>query len=337
MENMTWTAGALSAAPFKYYFDTQRVHREHNEKQKLIQIQSFLEDAKTFGLFQEEIFYEKIIKSRYFEMTERLFGMFNNEPVSFDIMVLIFRNVVFNFFADDAMEKDASMIDVVAEQIANWEHVDIAKCDPYAGFFIKFVIRPLSKLTARGHLDDFVVQHLDYVVNGVKESLVEQENEEDFFRVRFADLGLHPMFSLVMMLSKTPGNTSYPVPKEIQHCMIRFVLIQNDVLSFEKETRQGGNPINLVTFLMKRHPQMSFEEIFHLICDKYWQPNLDVMLDYFNNVPPSALLSGFTNLMDGITTWTFETYRYRSNNSPFIEFMNDAKVMKSAVNKHSAS
>ena len=164
-------------------------------------------------------------------------NMYNGRSVRKDIFVLIFRYLAMVFFLDDDLEQDERLLDRVYDELKTWEEFENLEAKhPYSRFYISYVFIPLSGLTASDHLNRLVREHLRYM-EGVKESLTvnRETGLDDYLQIRSKDIGVSQWRPFLLMIAEMPKDTPDPILEDISKNIILFVLLQNDVYSFEKE------------------------------------------------------------------------------------------------------
>ena len=330
-KTIEYKIGACSVASFFYLFEKSRPRVSYGHTIKSLEIQSLVSDAKSVGLFAENPSFAKMIeKASFFELTEKVFGMYGLKSTDFRIFRIIFRYMIVLFYADDAMEHDIDLINRITREIKDWRNIETTGlAHPFSQFTIRYVFQPLEFLTLEKHVDLVVAEYLDYL-EGVKLTVTKLNRNtsiEDYFRIRTLDVGVFTWFPFVPILAKSKEAFSYPLPDQICNAIAKFMFIQNDIFSFEKEARDGV--INIVHVLKNYHPEVSFTGLIDIIEQQYLKPNIYLILDFLSENKNSDIINAFINLMDGTTQWYFESTRYQSANSPFKEFLVAQKNIES--------
>ena len=60
---------------------------------------------------------------------------------------------------------------------------------------------------------------------------------EAYLRIRAKAIGIEQWWPFIMMIAHKPEDTPDPIPKDVSQNIILFVLLQNDVYSFEQNMR----------------------------------------------------------------------------------------------------
>ena len=116
-----------------------------------------------------------------------------------------------------------------------------------------------------------------------------------------------------------PEDTPDPIPEKISENMIQFVLLQNDVYSFEKEWK--ADIANFLVLIQQQNPDWTLEQVLNFVHEQYWMPCIEEIQTYLATFSGDiALINVFVNIMDGSYKRYFETNRYQSKTSRFFEF-----------------
>ena len=225
------------------------------------------------------------------------------------------------FFLDDDLEQDERLLDRVYDELKTWEEFENLEAKhPYSRFYISYVFIPLSGLTASDHLNRLVREHLRYM-EGVKESLTvnRETGLDDYLQIRSKDIGVSQWRPFLLMIAEMPKDTPDPILEDISKNIILFVLLQNDVYSFEKEWK--ADIANFLVLIQQKHSDWTLEQVLDFVHANYWIPCIQEIQNYLEKFSGDrALLNAFVNIMDGSDKWYFETNRYQSKTSPFSEF-----------------
>ncbi|KAG1747555.1 isoprenoid synthase domain-containing protein [Suillus lakei] len=150
---------------------------------------------------------------------------------------------------------------------------------------------------------------------------------DDYLKLRRGTIGAKPCFPIFEMGMDIPDEVFYdPVVVELAECSTELILIDNDMMSYNKEQAIGTENHNLISTVMLElgldiGSAMAWAAHFHAEVQKRfidglakvpsWGPSIDVQVKEY--------LDGLANWPRANHCWCYETQRYFGTRGPEIQ------------------
>ncbi|KAG1830850.1 isoprenoid synthase domain-containing protein [Suillus variegatus] len=150
---------------------------------------------------------------------------------------------------------------------------------------------------------------------------------DDYLKLRRKTIGAKPCFLIIEMEMDLPDEVFYhPVIMDLVDCITELIIIDNDMMSYNKEQAAGNEFHNLISIVMleldlDRGSAMAWAAHYHAEVQKRfigglakvpsWGPSVDVLVKEY--------LNGVTNWVRASYSWSFESQRYFATKGPEIQ------------------
>ncbi|KAG1889676.1 terpenoid synthase [Suillus fuscotomentosus] len=162
----------------------------------------------------------------------------------------------------------------------------------------------------------------EYINSVVVEALDREQSRrrslDDYLKLRRKTVGVKPSFSIFEMGIDLPDEVFYhPVIMNLADCITELIIIDNDMMSYNKEQAAGNAFHNLISIVMleldlDRGSAMAWAAHYHTEVQKRfidglakvpsWGPSIDVLVKEY--------LNGVANLARACHSWSYESQRY---------------------------
>ncbi|KAG1747566.1 terpenoid synthase [Suillus lakei] len=149
----------------------------------------------------------------------------------------------------------------------------------------------------------------------------------DYLKLRRGTVGVTPCFPIFEMEMDLPDEVFYhPVIVDLANCIVELIIIDNDMISYNKEQAAGNEDHGLISTVMlelglDRGSAMAWAAHFHAEIQKRfinglakvpsWGPSIDV--------PVKEYLDGLANWARANHCWSYEGQRYCGTRGPEIQ------------------
>ena len=175
-----------------------------------------------------------------------------------------------------------------------------------------------------------ILAHLKSSLVDLEDSI--QPNEtllQRYNRLRDFDCGMEPTLDLIEFAHGTVIGAQmlgHPIIQTARYQVARYCGLSNDLFSYEKEVIFHGSNFNIVAVLVAEGH--TFEEAVDMVIDmlnamiekfEELESQLPLYEDHLMNYTVAQYFKGLRQELAAAYYWQFDTTRYRSPNSPFIE------------------
>ncbi|KAG1889992.1 terpenoid synthase [Suillus subluteus] len=186
-----------------------------------------------------------------------------------------------------------------------------------------------ASLSSQRHFLETFTAYLHAVVTEVidREQGHSKRSIDDYLKLRRYTSGVKPTYSIVEMGMDLPDEVFYnPVIMELAECITDIALIDNDMISYNKEQAAGNEDHNIVSTVMlelglDRGGAMAWAANYHAEAQKRfidglakvpsWGPSIDVLVKEY--------LDGMAMFVRGHKSWGYEGHRYCGTRGPEIQ------------------
>ncbi|KAG1830863.1 terpenoid synthase [Suillus variegatus] len=171
----------------------------------------------------------------------------------------------------------------------------------------------------------------EYINSVIVEALDREQGRErsldDYLKLRRKTIGAKPCFLIIEMEMDLPDEVFYhPVIMDLADCIAELMIIDNDMMSYNKEQAAGHESHNLINIVMlelnlDRGSAMAWAAHYHAEVQKRfigglakvpsWGPSIDVLVKEY--------LIGIANWALANYSWSYETQRYFATKGPEIQ------------------
>ncbi|KAG1839501.1 isoprenoid synthase domain-containing protein [Suillus tomentosus] len=177
-----------------------------------------------------------------------------------------------------------------------------------------------SLLSQRHFLETFDEYINSVVVEALDREQGHRRSLDDYLKLRRKTVGVKPSFTIFEMGMDLPDEVFYhPVIMNLADCITELIIIDNDMMSYNKEQAAGNEFHNLISIVMleldfDRGSAMAWAAHYHAEVQKRfidghakvpsWGPSVDVLVKEY--------LNGVANLARACHSWSYEGQRYFS-------------------------
>ncbi|KAG1830853.1 terpenoid synthase [Suillus variegatus] len=248
--------------------------------------------------------------------------------VGCDLMNLYFIFDEYTDFKNEALTKE--MADIVFDALHN-PHKKRPEDECILGEitrqFWARAIQSASLSSQRHFLETFPVYLYAVVDEALDRGQDHRRSLDDYLKLRRKTIGVQPSFLILLMGINLPDEVlNHPVITDLAECIIDFVLIDNDMLSYNEEQANGNDAHNIISTIMfdlgldvsgamawaaHYHTEVQKRFIDGLAKVPSWGPSVDVLVKEY--LDKTALLAR------GNHSWSDETQRYFATMGPEIQ------------------
>ncbi|KAG2039759.1 isoprenoid synthase domain-containing protein [Suillus americanus] len=150
---------------------------------------------------------------------------------------------------------------------------------------------------------------------------------DDYLKLRRYTIGVKPTYSIIEMGMDLPDEVFYhPVIMDLAECIADMAMIDNDMISYNKEQAAGNEDHNMVSTAMlelglDRGGAMAWAAHYHAEVHKRfidglakvpsWGPSVDILVKEY--------LDGIAIFARGHNSWCYEGHRYCGTRGPEIQ------------------
>ncbi|KAG1809646.1 isoprenoid synthase domain-containing protein [Suillus subaureus] len=179
-------------------------------------------------------------------------------------------------------------------------------------------IQTASLSSQRHFLETFTAYLRAVVVEALDREQGHRRSIDDYLKLRRLTIGAHPSFTICEMGMDLPDEIFYhPIIVELAGCSTDLIIIDNDMVSYNKEQAAGNENHNLISTAMlelglDRGGAISWAAHYHAGLEKRfidglakvpsWGPSVDVLVKEY--------LDGIANWPRANTCWSYEGQRY---------------------------
>ncbi|KAG2341934.1 terpenoid synthase [Suillus weaverae] len=245
---------------------------------------------------------------------------FEHIRIGCDLMNLFFIVEEYTDIENEAVAKERA--DIVLDALHNPHKMrPEGECilGEIARLFWAHAIQFASLPSQRHFLETFT----EYIHGVVLEALDREQGRryssiDDFLKLRRKTVGIKPCFPIYEMGMDFPDEVFYhPVIIDLADCITELIIIDNDMMSYNKEQAAGNEFHNLISTVqlelgLDRGSAMAWAAHYHAEVQKRfidglakvpsWGPSVDVLVKEY--------LDGIGNLARANHAWSYETQRY---------------------------
>ncbi|KAG2040513.1 isoprenoid synthase domain-containing protein [Suillus americanus] len=218
-----------------------------------------------------------------------------------------------------AVTKD--MVDLVIDALNNPQTIrPRGECilGEIARQFWARAIQTASLPSQRHFLETFTAYLRAVVVEALDREQGHRRSIDDYLKLRRLTIGATPSFTICEMGMDLPDEILYhPVIVELAECSTDLIIIDNDIVSYNKEQAAGNADHNLISTVMlelgldrggaiawaaHRHAELQKRFIDGLAKIPSWGPSVDVLVKEY--------LDGIAIWPRASTCWSYEGQRY---------------------------
>ncbi|KAG1780020.1 terpenoid synthase [Suillus placidus] len=179
----------------------------------------------------------------------------------------------------------------------------------------------------RHFLDSYTAYLRAVVVEALDRDETRCRGIDDYIKLRRDTCAAKPAIALYEMGMELPEEVLYhPVVTELTECITELMLIDNDMISYNREQAMGDENHNLITTVMvelglDRSGAMAWAAYYHAEVEKRftnglakvpsWGPSTDVLVKEY--------LDGMATWARANHCWSYETQRYLGTKGPVIQ------------------
>ncbi|KAG1848510.1 terpenoid synthase [Suillus subalutaceus] len=239
--------------------------------------------------------------------------------------------LLFEWYTDienEAVTKE--MVDIVLDALHNPHKIrPEGECilGEIARMFWAHAIQFASLPSQRHFLETFTAYLHAVVVEVVDREQARRRSIDDYLKLRRKTIGVKPCFPIFEMGMDLPDEVFYhPVIVDLADCITELIIIDNDMMSYNKEQAAGNGFHNLISTVMlelglDRGSAMAWAAHYHAEVQKRfidglakvpsWGPSIDVLVKEY--------LDGVGNWARANHSWSYETQRYFATKGPEIQ------------------
>ncbi|KAG2134643.1 isoprenoid synthase domain-containing protein [Suillus cothurnatus] len=179
-------------------------------------------------------------------------------------------------------------------------------------------IQTASPSSQRHFLETFTAYLRAVAVEALDREQSHTRSIDDYFKLRRLTVGAHPSFTICEMGMDLPDEVFYnPVIMKLAECSTDLILIDNDIVSYNKEQAAGSVDHNLISTVMLElgldiggaiawaanyHAELQRQFIDGLAKVPSWGPSVDVLVKEY--------LDGIAIWPRASSCWSYEGQRY---------------------------
>ncbi|KAG0702611.1 terpenoid synthase [Suillus ampliporus] len=189
------------------------------------------------------------------------------------------------------------------------------------------IIQTASESSQRHFLDSYTAYLRAVVVEALDRDQAHCRSIDDYIKLRRDTVAAKPAFVIYEMGMDLPDKVVYhPAIAALAECIAELMLIDNDMISYNREQATGDENHNLITTVMlelglDRSGAMIWAACYHAEVEKRfidglakvpsWGPSTDVLVKEY--------LDGIATWARGNHSWSYETQRYLGTKGPEIQ------------------
>ncbi|KAG2101571.1 terpenoid synthase [Suillus discolor] len=238
-----------------------------------------------------------------------------------DLMNFLFLVEEYTDFENEAVRKERA--DIVLDALHNPHKIrPEGECilSEVARLFWVHAIQFASLPSQRHFLETFDEYIHGVVVEGLDREQGRKRSIDDYLKLRRKTVGVKPCLLIYEMGMDFPDEVFYnPVITDLADCITELTIIDNDMMSYNKEQAAGGEFHNLINIVMLEldfdigsamawaahyHAEVQKRFIDGLAKVPSWGPSVDVLVKEY--------LDGIANWARANHSWSYESQRYFS-------------------------